>query len=108
MLCSDIIRQVGRSFGDTNEIVITNADIFDWINEAQLNICQKTECLKATVTYAANTFPHAYPTDFIRAIRVLYNNISLEEIQLKDLDSRGINLTTPNTNPQYYYYSDSK
>lgn len=108
MLVSDIVRQVGRSFGDTDQTVILNTDIFDWINEAQLKICQKTECLTSTVTYEASTFPHVYPVDFIRTIRLLYGNVALDEIQIKDLDSKGIDLSIANQLPVFYYYSDSK
>ena len=107
MLVTDIIRQVGRSFGDTDQIIVTNADIFDWINEAQLKICQKTECLTTEVLYAASTFPHAFPADFIRTNRLLYGVVPLDEIGMNKLDDLGIDLTQRNT-PLFYFYKDRK
>ena len=66
-----LIRKVGRSFGDTGQIVITNDDIIDWVNEAQLKICRQTHCLTATTSQQANVFPVSLPSDFLVCKRVV-------------------------------------
>lgn len=108
MTTVDIIRQVGRSFGDTDQIIITNADIFDWINEAQLEICKKTECIISTTTSAASAFPLAARTlmpTFIRARRVTYGQLPLVELEISKLDDAQVDQSVRINSPQYYYWN---
>lgn len=108
MLVSDIARQVGRSFGDTDQVIIANTDMIDWINEAQLEICKKTECIITTTTAVASIFPLTIdvtiPT-FIRMKRMLYGALPLVELEITKLDDVQTDLGQRINTPQYYYFN---
>lgn len=103
ILVSDVARQVGRTFGDTDQIVITNADIIDWTNEAQLELARTTEILTTTITSAGSTFPLAFPSACIRLKRILYNTWSLVEADISKLDDLYVDYSLRNGSPEYYY-----
>jgi len=105
--CTDIVRTVSRSFGDTAKIFIVDADYLDFINAGQLKIARETECLTTTVTPAATSFPYALPTDFLKVKRVVYGQIPLPYVDIEDLDAKGQSLTDRNT-PQFYFFYDEK
>lgn len=107
MLASDIIRSVSRSFGDTDLIVCTNPDYFDWINAGMTQIVKDTECLSTHATAAANTFPLAFPTNFLRIRRVIYGQIPLQYVDIEDLDDKQQNLSTQDV-PVYFYVNLNK
>lgn len=110
MLVSDITRKVQRLFGDSSaEIIITQADIYDWINEAQLLIVRKTHCLTATATAAASTYPTNLPADWVITKRVTYDTpeISLKLCDIEDLDAYSIDPTFADT-PSFYYFFNGK
>lgn len=104
MLVLDIVRKVQRLFGDSSlQIIITNNDVWDWINEAQLNIVRKTGCLTKTATAAASTYPTALPVDWIVTKRLTYNGYPLKMIEIEDLDAAYANSTVPADSPTTFY-----
>lgn len=108
MNVTDITRKTRRLFGDSaDEIVIQQADIYDWINEAQLTIVRQTGCLTGTLSSALNTYPKALPVDWITTKRVGFGNnptMSLKFIEIDDLDNLNIDPTMPLDTPMYYYH----
>lgn len=101
-----VLRNVQRTFGDSNQVFITEQDIIDWINDAQTEIVRETGCLSATVTPVANDFPYTLPADFIRIGRVKYGTYSLDLIRLEDLEAKKFDLTSTDT-PFFYYVTNS-
>src|SRR6266550_1929185 len=45
-IAADIKSAVVRQFGDESSVQITDADIFRWVNQGQLEICRKHRLLK--------------------------------------------------------------
>lgn len=102
MLVSDVIRRAGRLFGDSNNILISAADFYDFINEAQTRIAQETDCLLTSVSSAASTYPKTLASDFMKVDRVLYGTKALDKINPEDLDALKLDATITGT-PQFYY-----
>jgi hypothetical protein len=108
-LVSDVIRKAGRRFGDTDQIVIFNADWYDWINEAQLEICKKTSYLTTTTTAAASTFPVTVPAGFIRMVDVTYDGNPLKLMERETLIEMQIDKDDADGGtPEFYYFFDKK
>lgn len=105
MNLTTLVRKVQRLFGDTpNEIVIQQTDIFDWVDEAQLQITRKTHCLtKSTTGIVASTFPLALPVDWIMNKRLLYGKTILKFVEIDDLDALSYDATVPVDTPTVYY-----
>jgi hypothetical protein len=105
MNLTTLVRKVQRLFGDTpNEVVITQTDIFDWVDEAQLQITRKTNCLtKSAVGIVAGTFPLILPVDWIKTKRVLYGSTILTYVDIDDLDALSYDSTVPKDTPSVYY-----
>lgn len=113
-----VVRRVQRSYGDSAEIQILKADIYDWINDAQKEITRQTECLVGRYHYSPASSPTSYttgftlPSDFIRVKRVSFDGFpALTETTIEDLDSKG--LTAPGTDslnqqPTHYYKLGSR
>ena len=99
-----LIRRVKRSFGDDGDVMLSNPqDYLDWANEAQMRIVRETNCLTGSVSRAANTFPLAYPADFLRLRRLVYGTVVLSEINIEDLDLKSFDTTVKDT-PMYFYF----
>jgi hypothetical protein len=105
-----LVRKVQRLFGDTAaEVVISQADIFDWVDEAQLQITRKTHCCTKTLTgLAANTFPLALPEDWIMTKRLVYGTTILKFVEIDDLDALSYDATVPTDSPSVYYIFNRK
>lgn len=104
-------RKVLRLFGDTTQaIVIKQTDIWDWVDEAQLQIIRKTHCVTKTVTGAASTYPLLIPTDYLLGKRMIYGtgNSVVKYIQLDDLDDANINPAATVDTPSYYYLANGR
>lgn len=88
MLVSDIQTRVKNIFGDTAQAQINDAMILDWINDGQVDICRKAECLEAafTTNIVAGTDQYAYPADFIKEQRLLVNGIKLCRLTMQAID----------------------
>lgn len=101
---STIIRTVQRQVGDDGNVVFDNPDDYiDWINEAQLEIARETECLIGSSTAAASTFPVAYPSDFIKVKRLTYGGVSLDFVNIEDLDAKKLSVSEQDV-PVFFYF----
>jgi hypothetical protein len=103
-----LIRKVRRSFGDDGQIFITDQDIIDWINDAQMQIARESPNLTAEITTAANTFPYTMPTDLITMMRVLYDIFPVPYTDVEDLDAKAANLRDVKGVPAMYYIVGGK
>lgn len=112
MLVSEIQTRVKDIFGDTAQAQITDAMILNWINDGQLDICRKSECLEGTapaVNIVAGTDQYAYPADFIKEQRLLVNGIKLTRLTLQSIDVLFPDrASTPVTGNSLYYYHYSR
>lgn len=111
MLASSIITDVLTIFGDVNNIQVEEADIIRWINDAQLAVVNKTECLvkdeSPATTLVVGTARYAIPTDFLKFKRVVVDGRVLDIAPAALLDhvsrlrhSSGSGETGP---PRFYY-----
>lgn len=105
MNLTTLVRKVQRLFGDNaSEVVITQTDIFDWVDEAQLQVTRKTHCLTKSATgLLASTFPLTLPADWIMTKRLLYNKTVLKFVEIDDLDALSYDATVPVDSPSVYY-----
>ena len=89
MLVSDVVLRVSRAIGDDDKLIITEADMIRWANDAQIEIVRRTECLQAvdvsnTTTVGDGTY--ALPADFMMMKRVTHNNGLLKPIDIAMAD----------------------
>lgn len=107
MNVGEIKTRVKRQFGDESGVQITNADILRWINDGQLEIVRKTECLEGLATTVTTVEDESYsvPTEFIRIERVTYDGNRLQEITMEKLDELYPNRDSSDVSgePEYYY-----
>lgn len=106
-----VLRKTRRLFGDTaSEIVISQQDIFDWIDEAQMQITRKTHCLTTTDSSAASTYPKTLFADFVLAKRMVYGSTEsvIKYIQLDDLDDANVLVPQQVDTPAYYYIANNQ
>lgn len=108
MLVSDVIRKAGRRFGDSNNVIISQTDFFDFIDDAQLKIVREIGTIQTTLSGAANTFPVALPANFIESIRVEYGGTPLTLIRPEDLEALSVDETDYTGIPFHYYFMDEK
>ncbi len=115
MLVSEIKRRVQRRFGDASNIVITSQDIFDWVNDAQLEIVRQTACLTTIATADASTYSAdgvALTADFVRSLRVTYNlsgdELPLDFASVDELDNLGVSVTLVKDVPRLYYHKNNR
>lgn len=107
MNLGDIKRRVKRQFGDEAGAQITDADITDWANDAQIDITRKTECLQEHVETDSVAADASYdvPTDFLRLRLVEYNGKKLDRVELEERNQLNKYATnsSPTGEPQIYY-----
>jgi len=104
MNVTTLTRKVRRLFGDTEaEIIIQQQDIYDWIDEAQLQITRKTHCLSKSATATADLFPLTLPVDWIMSKRLVYGKTVLKFVEIDDLDALSFDSTVPTDEPSVYY-----
>lgn len=105
MLTADVIRKTQRSIGDDNEILITKADIVDWINEAQTYITRETQYRTATTTGNASTFVNGVTiSDLLLLKRIYYGARPLALIDVETRDRMGLAEVAAGT--PYGYFMD--
>lgn len=108
MIVSDVIRKAGRRFGDSSNVMISNQDWYDFINDAVFRIVREVGALEATSTAAANTFPLNFPADFVRVIDVKYGTDPLAMIQAEDLEAKQVDISDNPDAPYFYYLENFK
>lgn len=81
MIVQDIVTRVRRVFGDDAAVQVTDADIFRWINDGQIEIIKNNaEALQTTSTLnlVANQATYALPSDLLllRSLRYKYSDMN--------------------------------
>lgn len=102
-----IANKVKRTVGDEGGIMIKDADIWGWIDEAQMEILRVTGAITTEATIAANTFPWNIPATWLKTKRVTYANRPLRLITLDELDALNINAADGKDTPTMYYHTAS-
>jgi hypothetical protein len=109
MIVQDVIRKAQRRFGDSHQVLVENADFYDWINEAQIEIHRENGDILTVTGVAASAFPWALPATFIRMYRVTYGGRPLDEVNILDLDNLDIDLDEfGNYGPPNFYYFNNE
>lgn len=109
MLVSEIATRVRKQFGDEGAVLVTDADIIRWVNDAQLEIATKVDVLQGSATAAtiANTADYTFPTTYLRIHSIKWNGRRLREINLQQAEELVPNKddasTYPVGEPQYYW-----
>jgi hypothetical protein len=111
MLPSQIKNRVKRQFGDQSGAQIVDADIVDWINEAQREIYTKNNLgmKKGTVPTVIGTSEYAFPNDLMRLFDVKYDGTVIEGITQQDIDNvfpQYDQLTIRGAPTHYWTYAD--
>ena len=106
MNLGQIIIAVQRQFGDESGAQITRSDIVRWVNDAQVDITRKTECLQVHSETDTLKGDGSYdvPFDFIKIRRVSYRGQRLVRTELEHLDNvepRRDN--EPDGSPKFFY-----
>jgi hypothetical protein len=101
---STVIRKAQRRFGDSSSRLVTQTDLFDFIDDAQMQIVRATGDITVTTDVAASTYPVVYPANFIRGERIEYGGRPLDIITKDDLDANYIDVTEFRDEPMFYYY----
>jgi hypothetical protein len=110
LTATDVARQVRKRFGDPGGVIIKDQDIFDWINDAQLQIFRQTESLITTQILAdANAIPYMLPSNMIAIQKVFYNvpavNIGGSPLVFtteEDLLAKNLDISYQGT-PEFWY-----
>lgn len=93
MLVSEIITRVQNNFGDSNQVMIFDNHIIDWINEGMLEIVRETQCiskLENSIQAAAfNNNAGVAVADMILLKRVYYGADPLLLIEPETMDRLG-------------------
>jgi hypothetical protein len=106
MLVSEIIARVQNGFGDSNQVMIYDNMVIDWINEGMLEIVRETQCIsKRDDSYTAAAF---IPTggvgipDMILLKRVYYAAEALDLLEAEQIDRYGGKITLTGVPTGYY------
>lgn len=99
-----LVRKIKRQFGDEHNILINDQDIYDWVNECQLQIIRDTTSNDTSFTTPVNQFPVEI-FDRVMVKRVAINNRALTPYTLSEIDSAKYS-TTQEGAPSYWYVED--
>lgn len=103
MPTADVIRKVQRQIGDDNEILISQDDIVDYINEGQKIIARETLYRTTTTTAAASEFRDGETvSDMIILERIYYGTRPLALVDKETIDRMDLAELTDGI-PQAYY-----
>ena len=96
MNVADIKRRVTNMLGDDAKLIFEDADLLDSINDAQIDICRKTDILRGSQNIAVSQGIEQYPLplDFIEIQRVTFQSIKLYKSTWQEIDMIDPNHTT--------------
>ena len=109
MNVGDVKLRVSRAIGDDDKLIVTDADMLRWINDGQLDVVRRTECLQGTYSTTTTLGTGAYnlPADYFLAKRVTLNNQVQRPTNINQVDdiTSDSNLSgqTFNATSGYYY-----
>lgn len=103
-----IANKVKRATGDTSGVMIKDADIWGWIDEAQIEILRVTGDVMYEATVNANTFPWNLPATWLKTKRLTYGGVPLKLTELDALDTLSIKPGEFLDTPWSFYHTSSK
>lgn len=107
MNVGDIKRRATNLLGDDAKLVFEDPDLIDFINDAQVDLCRKTDILRGTaiINVVAATEFYALPVDFIEIQRVTLNGNKLRKTTWQEIDLFDPNkdVSVPAGTPSYYH-----
>ena len=82
----ELITRIQRLFGDESATFLETADMYMWLNDAQLDIARHTDILAGELsgTTVAGTNNISGPTDLIRLTQVVLNQVPLQEYPIEN------------------------
>ena len=88
MNVADIKRRVTNILGDDAKLIFEDADLVDFMNDAQVDICRKTDILRGTsvINVIGGTEFYPLPIDFIEIQRATYNGNKLYKTTWQEID----------------------
>lgn len=88
MNVGDIKRRATNMLGDDAKLVFEDADLLDYINDAQVDLARKTDILRgtSTINVVTGTESYALPIDFIEIQRVTYLGAKLRKTTWQEID----------------------
>jgi hypothetical protein len=88
MNVGDIKRRATNMLGDDAKLVFEDVDLMDYINDAQVDLCRKTDILRGTLLLAINAGVESYAltSDVIDIQRVTYNGTKLYKTTWQEID----------------------
>lgn len=98
MNIQEIAERVRRIFGDDAGVQILDADIFRWVNDAQLKIVQDNEELMEAVGTAdivKNQAEYSLPSDFSSLRSLMYDNFRLKALSFAEFNEYIDGFTAP-------------
>lgn len=105
--CVQVRNDVIGILGDSGQVIMTDARLLPWINQAQMDIARKTDCIQATTSWNSVVAQGAYalPAAFLKADRVTYDNVPLLKTTIREIDTYNpARDTGTNTGaPEYFY-----
>jgi hypothetical protein len=101
MEVATLLRKVKRQFGDEYNLLVNDQDIYDYANEAQLNVVRETSSNDRDLVIPANLLPYRIPGRVLIK-RVSVNNRSLLELSLEELDINRQDIAQSGTSNYYY------
>lgn len=109
MTVLDIKRRVKRQFGDESGAQLTNADIIDWINDAQIEIYTKNNLGQkiGTIPTIVGTQGYSFPADLMRLLNVKYDGNTIGELSQQDVDKfiPNADATAPSRGAPSHYWT---
>lgn len=107
MTPSEIETAARRQYNAVGDSAFAQAEIFDLIYQAQLELAMDVKVIHQThsVTTTTGTQGYTFPTNTIAIKRVTYNGSKLHPISMREDDALTLNnsATTAQGSPQYYY-----
>lgn len=99
MNVQDVADRVKRTFGDDAGVQVTDADIFRWINDAQLQISVDNEDLLETVANSdivSGQADYTTPTNLNTLRSLMYNNFRLRGVSFSNFNEYLDGFKSPN------------
>jgi hypothetical protein len=109
MLVSEIATRVKKQYGDEAGLIITDADIIRWVNDAQLEIASRVDVLQgsATASALASVADYTFPVTYLRIHSIKWRGKRLRELNLQQAEElipeKDNTSTYPVGEPQYYW-----
>jgi len=104
--------RIRRQFGDTSAVLITDAAVYDWINDAMRDIVLSNDLLaiRATTATVANQISYKIPNDLLQLHHVSFGGEPLEESNMQEVVNSVTNMDDPVSagyptgTPQFFWF----